>query len=60
VLGENATFVGGEGLLQSHGVEVVNLDNKNCKSMMQGWVKGAGREVWWEDIGLTGEAEAEE
>jgi creatinine deaminase len=59
VLGENATFVGGEDLLRSHGIDVVTLDDENCKNMMQGWVKGAGREVWWEDIGLTGEAEAE-
>jgi creatinine deaminase len=58
VLGENATFVGGEELLQASGVEVVNLDDGPCKEMMQGWTRGAGKEVWWEDIGLTGEGEA--
>jgi cytosine/creatinine deaminase len=57
VLGENATFVGGEDLLRARGVEVVNLDDEGCKSMMQAWVEGDGKEIWWEDIGLTGEAE---
>jgi creatinine deaminase len=57
VLGENASFVGGEALLHQSGVEVVNLESGECKEMMQGWIEGAGKEIWWEDIGLTGPEE---
>lgn len=35
VIGENKTFsMGGEDLLRSHGVEVVVLDNEECKKLM--------------------------
>jgi cytosine/creatinine deaminase len=34
VVGENANFLGGEELLKSHGVEVIILDHKECKSLM--------------------------
>jgi hypothetical protein len=33
------------------------LESGECKEMMQGWIEGAGKEIWWEDIGLTGPEE---
>jgi hypothetical protein len=32
--------------------QVVNLQSTECRTMMKTWVEGAGREIWWEDIGL--------
>jgi cytosine deaminase len=34
VLGENTTFVGGEEYLKQRGVDVVNLNDADCKQMM--------------------------
>ncbi|ORY48825.1 cytosine deaminase [Leucosporidium creatinivorum] len=50
VMGENETFVGGEGVLQAHGVEVVNLDLDSCKTLMKTFIKQSP-EIWNEDIG---------
>jgi cytosine/creatinine deaminase len=50
VIGENRTFVGGEDLLRSRGVEVVNLDSAECYDLMQGFIT-EHPEVWNEDIG---------
>jgi len=50
VIGENATFVGGEDFLVSRGVEIVNLDSTECKDLMTGFIE-AKPEVWNEDIG---------
>lgn len=50
VMGENRTFVGGEELLRSRGVEVVNLDSAECYELLQGFVQ-EHPEVWNEDIG---------
>jgi len=50
VMGENRTFVGGEDLLRSRGVEVVNLDSDECYELLQGFVR-EHPEVWNEDIG---------
>jgi cytosine/creatinine deaminase len=38
VIGENANFVGGEDLLRSRGVEVVVLDNMECKMLMRQFI----------------------
>lgn len=35
VIGENETFQGEEDLLRSRGVEVVVLDNQECKNLMR-------------------------
>lgn len=35
VVGENASFLGSEDLLRSHGVEVIVLDNEECKGLMK-------------------------
>ena len=53
VLGENRTFMGGEHLLRSRGVEVVNLDFAECVRMMADFI-AAHPELWWEDIGEQG------
>ena len=50
VLGENRTFVGGEDLLRSRGVEVVNLDSAECLALMDEFI-AARPEIWNEDIG---------
>jgi cytosine/creatinine deaminase len=50
VLGENETFVGGEDLLRSRGVEVVNLDSAECKQLMRDFI-AEHPEIWFEDIG---------
>jgi cytosine deaminase len=50
VMGENRTFVGGEDLLRSRGVEVVNLDSDECYDLLQGFVQDHP-EIWNEDIG---------
>ncbi|ODV98554.1 hypothetical protein PACTADRAFT_48293 [Pachysolen tannophilus NRRL Y-2460] len=50
VLGENTTLVGGEGYLKSRGVEVVNMDNQDCKDIMAKFIKERPDD-WYEDIG---------
>ena len=50
VIGENRTFVGGEDLLRSRGVEVVNLDSTECVALMDEFI-AAHPEIWNEDIG---------
>lgn len=50
VMGENRTFVGGEGYLRSRGVEVVNLDSEACVQLMDEFI-AARPDVWNEDIG---------
>ena len=50
VIGENRTFLGGEDLLRSRGVEVVNLDSAECKALMDEFI-AAHPEIWNEDIG---------
>jgi creatinine deaminase len=50
VIGENRTFMGGEDLLRSRGVEVVNLDSAECKALMDEFIS-AHPDIWYEDIG---------
>ena len=50
VIGENRTFMGGEDLLRSRGVEVVNLDSGECKALMDEFI-AAHPDIWYEDIG---------
>lgn len=49
VIGENATFGGNEEFLRSHGVEVVVVDDPQCRSLMERF-QTAHPEVWAEDI----------
>jgi cytosine deaminase len=50
VIGENRTFLGGEDLLRSRGVEVVNLDSAECFELLHGFI-AEHPEIWNEDIG---------
>jgi creatinine deaminase len=50
VIGENRTFLGGEELLRSRGVEVVVLDDAECVAMMESFI-AERPELWNEDIG---------
>ena len=50
VIGENKTFVGGEEYLKSKGIEVVILDNEDCRGLMQKFIKEKPDD-WYEDIG---------
>ena len=50
VIGENKTFMGGEELLRSRGVEVVVLDDAKCVAMMEEFI-AAHPALWNEDIG---------
>jgi cytosine deaminase len=50
VIGENRTFLGGEELLRSRGVEVVVLDDDECVAMMEAFI-AERPELWNEDIG---------
>ena len=50
VIGENRTFLGGEDLLRSRGVEVVVLDDTECIELMREFI-AARPDVWNEDIG---------
>jgi cytosine/creatinine deaminase len=50
VAGESRTFQGGIEWLRSLGVQVVDLDSKECASLLGAYIK-AHPEVWNEDIG---------
>lgn len=39
VIGENENHMGFEDLLRENGVEVVNVDNKECKDLMAKFIK---------------------
>lgn len=39
VIGENASFLGGEDLLRTHGVELVVLNDAECQEMMEKFIK---------------------
>lgn len=50
IAGESATFAGARGLMEAHGVEVIDLDLDECKRLMRDFI---AREpaLWNEDIG---------
>jgi cytosine deaminase len=50
VVGESRTFSGGIDWLRENGVEVIDLDNRECRELLAGYI-AAHREVWNEDIG---------
>jgi len=50
VIGENTHFEVSEGLLRSHGVEVVVLDDVETKTMFSQWMQDHPT-LWSEDIG---------
>ena len=49
VMGENETFKGPEEYVRSRGVEIMNLENEECKAMLQSYIKDHP-EVWSADI----------
>lgn len=50
VVGESRTFSGGIDWLRENGVEVIDLDNRECRELLEGYI-AAHREIWNEDIG---------
>lgn len=51
VIGENENFVGGEDYIQANGIELINLDDEECKQMMSDFIKDKPT-LWNEDIGV--------
>jgi cytosine/creatinine deaminase len=52
VIGENRTYCESEDLLRAHGVEVVVVDDAECLSMMQQFIREKPA-LWNEDIGVV-------
>ena len=50
IVGENETFAGPEDYLSSRGVEVMVVDNEECKQLMETFIQ-KNPELWNEDIG---------
>ena len=50
VVGESRTFKGGVDWLRENGVEVIDLDSRECRELLEAFIK-ARPEVWNEDIG---------
>jgi creatinine deaminase len=50
VVGESKTFPGAPEFMRSHGVEVIDLSNPECISMMDEFIRNRP-ELWNEDIG---------
>ncbi|NNK47886.1 MAG: nucleoside deaminase [Gemmatimonadetes bacterium] len=51
VVGENRTFRGPEDYLRSRGVDILVVDNRECRQLMEGFI-AAHPELWQEDIGI--------
>lgn len=50
IAGENETFSGAIEFMESHGIEVVNLNLPECKILMKEFIE-KNPELWFEDIG---------
>ncbi len=50
IVGESETFAGARNFLESHGVEVVDLNINECKQLMEKFIQ-TNPELWKEDIG---------
>ncbi len=50
VIGESSTFAGAEDWLSAHGVELVQMDDSECKKLMRLFI-ARHPEIWNEDIG---------
>ena len=50
VVGESRTFSGGLDWLRENGVEVIDLDDRDCRELLEGYI-AEHPEVWNEDIG---------
>lgn len=51
IAGESATFPGAKEFMESHGVEVIDLDLDECKQLMSEFIQKSPQ-LWNEDIGL--------
>jgi len=51
IIGENRTFMGEEKLLKERGVEVIVIDDSQCKELMDRFIK-ENPNLWNEDIGV--------
>lgn len=50
VIGDSETFSGGADWLREHGVQIVELNSKECKDLLGGFIE-THPEIWAEDIG---------
>lgn len=50
VVGESRTFRGGVEWLRENGVEVIDLDSRECRELLEGFIREKP-EIWNEDIG---------
>jgi len=50
VVGESKTFPGAREFMESHGVEVIDLENEECIAMMENFIEN-NADLWNEDIG---------
>ena len=50
IVGESKTFSGARKFMESHGVEVIDLESKECISMMEDFIEN-NTDLWNEDIG---------
>lgn len=50
IVGESRTFPGAKEFMESHGVEVIDLDLQDCVDMMEDFIADKP-ELWNEDIG---------
>jgi creatinine deaminase len=50
VIGESRTFCGPEEYVRSRGVEVVIVDNQECRQLLETFIED-NPELWYEDIG---------
>ncbi len=50
IAGEATTFTGAKAFMESHGVEVIDLDLAECKALMRQFIENNPR-LWNEDIG---------
>ena len=50
IVGESQTFAGAPDFMESHGVEVIDLDLSECKEMIQAFID-EHPQLWNEDIG---------
>src|SRR5579863_7523411 len=50
VVGESRNFAGGLDWLRENGVEVIDLDNRDCRELLAGYI-AQHPEIWNEDIG---------
>jgi cytosine deaminase len=50
IAGESATFPGAKEFMESHGVEVIDLNLDECKQLMSDFIQ-KNPQLWNEDIG---------